>query len=196
MSHQIFRSSLRLTLTLLVAAVLLVGCATRGGDATAPGAAASTAGKVNVWSPAMEARRVALVAATADPGIAVLRTANNELQANVPSDFSFDTDSATLKPGMRLVLDQFAADLAQASMSQMQILIVGHTDSRGPEAAKDALSLARARAVAKYLESRGLPAAAIRVEGRGEREPVIGNSFPSARALNRRVEMFLSELGS
>jgi len=86
----------------------------------------------------MEAKRLALEAATADSGIAVLRTRNNELQANVPSDFSFDTDSATLKPKMKGVLDHFAADLEQAAMSHMRILIVGHTDSPRPEAANDA----------------------------------------------------------
>ena len=136
---------------------------------------------------------MALVAATADSGISILRTQDNELQANVPSDFSFDTDSATLQPRMKAVLDHFAADLDEAGLSQMQMLIVGHTDSRGPEAANDALSLARANAVARYLESKGIAPARIRVEGRGEHEPLIGNDMAVARALNRRVEIFLSE---
>ena len=141
----------------------------------------------------MESRRVALDAATADTGIAVLRTRNNELQANVPSDFSFGTDSAALTPKMMAVLDAFAAGLETPALSHMRILVVGHTDSRGPDDRNEALSVARARAVGRYLESRGIAAARIRVEGHGDREPMIGNEMALTRALNRRVEMFLSE---
>lgn len=192
------------TAALLAAAAALAGCADMtapGGDAgtgtgsaaTAAGAAASAPGRPNVWSRSMEAKRVALTAATSDSGIAVLRTKDNQLQVNVPSDFSFDTDSAAIKPGMRPVLDGFAQDLEATALSHMLILVVGHTDDRGVDAVNDALSLARAESVRKYLVGKGIAAKRIAVQGRGEHQPLIDNDKSYGRALNRRVEIFLRE---
>lgn len=185
---------MRTCATLFLIALALSGCAgvnqrdtAAGGTATAPGA------KVYHWSPSMERKRLALEKATSDSGIAVLRTRDNQLQVNVPSDFSFDSDSAAIKPGMRPVLDEFAQDLGIPAMSRMLVLVVGHTDSRGDDAVNDPLSLARAQAVRKYLEGRGIDGARISIEGRGEREPLATSDQDYARALNRRVEMFLRE---
>ena len=141
----------------------------------------------------MEAKRVALDKAVAGTGISVLRTKDNQLQVNVPSEFSFDTDSAAIKPGMRPVLDQFAEDLHMPVMARMFVLVVGHTDSRGTDAVNDALSLARATSVAKYFEGKGIAAGRIAVEGRGERQPQVDSTKNYALALNRRVEMFLRQ---
>jgi outer membrane protein OmpA-like peptidoglycan-associated protein len=141
----------------------------------------------------MEAKRIALEAVALNTGIAVFRTADNQLQVNVPSEFSFDTDSAAIKPAMRPVLDRFADDLALPVLSHLLVRIVGHTDDRGRDAANDQLSLARARSVGKYLEGHGVAAARISVEGRGEHEPSVTNERGYGRALNRRVEMFLRE---
>lgn len=181
--------------SLVLIALALSGCAgmpDQGGTAAADTAAAA-GGKVYTWSPSMERKRLALEKATNGSGIAVLRTKDNQLQVNVPSDFSFDTDSAAIKPGMRPVLDQFAEDLEIPAMSRMLVLVVGHTDSRGADAVNDPLSLARASAVRKYLEGKGIVSARITAEGRGEREPLASGDMGYARALNRRVEMFLRE---
>jgi outer membrane protein OmpA-like peptidoglycan-associated protein len=123
----------------------------------------------------------------------VFRTPDNQLQVNVPSDFSFGTDSAAIKPAMRPVLARFADDLALPALSHLLVRIVGHTDDRGSDAANDQLSLARARSVAQYLEGLGVSAQRITVEGHGEHEPSVTNAQPYGRALNRRVEMFLRE---
>ena len=175
---------------LFAAASALAGCA--GSQAPGTGAA-SAAAPAYQWSRSMEAKRVALEAATSDSGIAVLRTKDNQLQVNVPSDFSFDSDSASIKPGMRPVLDEFARDLAATGLAQMLILIVGHTDDRGPDAVNDALSLARADNVRKYLVAKGVDAKRIAVQGRGEHQPLVDNDKSYGRALNRRVEIFLRE---
>ncbi len=141
----------------------------------------------------MEAKRVALERVTRDSGIAVLRTADNQLQVNVPSDFSFASNSAAIQPAMQPVLDQFAEDLEAPALAHMLILVVGHTDDRGADAINDALSVARAAAVRKYLEDKGIAAARVSIEGRGEHEPMVDNDKGYGRALNRRVEIFLRE---
>ena len=183
----------------LLAAVLgTAGCSGlmgRGPAAPSPSpVAAAQAGPV--WSASMESKRIALEKATLDTGIVVFRTPDNQLQVNVPSDFSFGTDSAAIKPAMRPVLDRFADDLALPALSHLLVRIVGHTDDRGSDAANDQLSLARARSVAKYIEGQGIAADRITVEGHGEHEPSVTNAQPYGRALNRRVEMFLREPGS
>ena len=190
------RTKLGVALAALWMAVFLYGCAVpKSNNDGAGGAttAASAATRTYVWSRSMEAKRVALDKAVAGTGISVLRTKDNQLQVNVPSEFSFDTDSATIKPGMRPVLDHFAQDLHMPLMSRMVVLVVGHTDSRGTDAVNDALSLARATSVGKYLESKGVAAGRIAVEGRGERQPQVDSTKDYALALNRRVEMFLRE---
>ena len=186
----------------LCAALCLAGCALTApgpvgpgapGGATTAGAATANAPGGYVWSRSMEAKRTALDKAVAGTGISVLRTKDNQLQVNVPSEFSFDTDSAAITPGMRPVLDEFAQDLNIPLLSRMVVLVVGHTDSRGSLAVNDALSLARATRVGRYLESKGISSGRIAVEGRGERQPLVDSTQNYGLALNRRVEMFLRE---
>jgi len=178
----------------LLAAVLgATGCSSLQSFGSPATAADASRQKQPGWSKSMEAKRIALEAVALNTGIAVFRTADNQLQVNVPSEFSFDTDSAAIKPAMRPVLDRFAEDLALPVLSHLLVLIVGHTDDRGRDAANDQLSLARARSVGKYLEGQGVAANRISVEGRGEHEPSVANDRGYGRALNRRVEMFLRE---
>jgi outer membrane protein OmpA-like peptidoglycan-associated protein len=172
----------------LLMALCLGGCAALNKGDSAPAGA-----KGYTWSASMERKRLALEKATSDTGISVVRTHDNELQVNVPSDFSFDVNSAVLKPAMHTVLDQFVEDLEIPAMSRMLILVVGHTDNRGTDAVNEPLSLARAQAVRKYLESKGIASGRIAIEGRGERQPLAEGDKEYARALNRRVEMFLRE---
>ncbi|MEO8059527.1 MAG: OmpA family protein [Burkholderiales bacterium] len=153
----------------------------------------SPGGAANTWSRSMENKRIVLERGAGDSGISVLRTDDNQLQVNVPSEFSFDPESADVKPGMRPVLDQFAAELGDKPLSHLRIRIVGFTDSVGDDALNDALSLARAVSVGKYLEGRGIAANRIEVAGRGERDPMVSNDKAYGRALNRRVEIYLRE---
>jgi phosphate transport system substrate-binding protein len=70
-----------------------------------------------------------------------------------------------------------------------RLLVVGHADVRGSRAANARVSLARARAVARYLEQLGVPASAIQVEARGAEEPVETNTSGTGRGANRRVDV-------
>lgn len=158
-----------------------------GTGAVVGGAAGAIAG--NLWSKRMEDKQQAMQAATAGTGIDVARTSDNQLRVNVPSDFSFDVGRADIKPAMRPVLDQFAQGLDP----NMRVRIIGHTDSTGGDAINDPLSVQRATSVRNYLANRGVNASRTEVYGRGSHEPVADNNSDAGRAMNRRVEIFLSE---
>ncbi len=161
-----------------------------GQSAVIGGAVGAAAG--NLWSKRMEDKRKAMEQATAGTGIEVSRTADNQLQVNVPSDLSFDVGSAALRPSLRPVLEQFAHGLD----ATMLVRIVGHTDSTGSDAINEPLSRQRAETVRNFLADRGLAAARISVDGRGSREPVADNASEAGRSKNRRVEIFLRESGA
>jgi len=63
----------------------------------------------------------------------------------------------------------------------------------GPTPSTTPLSVERAESVRKHLEAKGIEAARIEVEGRGEHQPQIDNKTSYGRALNRRVEIFLRD---
>jgi len=160
-----------------------------GTGAVIGGAIGAVAG--NLWSKRQEERRLAMEQATQGTGVDVTRTADNQLKVNIPSDVSFDTGSAQIKPQMRTVLDPFAASLKDDPKAQLTI--IGHTDSTGSEAVNNPLSVQRAQSVRDYLAARGVASTRIQIDGRGEREPVADNNSDTGRAKNRRVEILLRE---
>jgi outer membrane protein OmpA-like peptidoglycan-associated protein len=145
----------------------------------------------NLWSKRQEDRRIAMQQATQGTGVDVTRTQDNQLKVNIPSDISFDTGSATIKPQMRSVLDPFANSVKDDPNTRLTI--VGHTDSTGSDAINNPLSVQRAESVRDYLTARGVSGTRIEVAGRGAREPVADNGTAAGRAQNRRVEIFLRE---
>jgi outer membrane protein OmpA-like peptidoglycan-associated protein len=158
-----------------------------GRGAVIGGAVGAVAG--NLWSKRMEDKREALARASQGTGVEVARTEDNRLKLNVPSDVSFDSGRADIKPQMRPVLDEIGRNLDP----NVRVTIVGHTDSTGSDAINDPLSRERALAVRDYLSARGVAPSRLSVAGRGSHEPVASNDSESGRAANRRVEIFLSE---
>jgi outer membrane protein OmpA-like peptidoglycan-associated protein len=144
-----------------------------------------------LWSKNMEQKRLAMERATMGSGATVTQTADNQLKLNVPSDVSFDTGRADIKPAMRPILDQFASGLG--SQPNTDVRIIGHTDSTGGDALNDRLSLERAQATKNYLVSRGVNPNQVQIAGRGEHEPIADNNSEAGRSRNRRVEIFLGE---
>ncbi|TFZ04268.1 OmpA family protein [Ramlibacter rhizophilus] len=144
-----------------------------------------------VWSQQMEQRRQAMQRATVGTGVQVSQTADNQLKLDIPSDVSFDTGRADIRPNLRPILDQFASGLANQPMTEVRI--IGHTDSTGPDELNERLSLQRAQATRDYLAARGVDPRQVVIAGRGEREPIADNSTDAGRAKNRRVEIYLGE---
>lgn len=86
--------------------------------------------------------------------------------------------------------------LAQATDQQAlrddagrKLLLVGHTDDTGSSVMNAELSERRARAVAEYLERRGIPRHQVFYQGAGEVYPTADNNTEPGRAQNRRVEI-------
>jgi outer membrane protein OmpA-like peptidoglycan-associated protein len=144
-----------------------------------------------VWSRHMQDKKMAMERATMGSGVQVSQTADNQLKLNIPSDISFDTGRADIKPNMRPILDQFANGLS--NQPNTEIRIIGHTDNTGSDAVNDPLSVQRAQAARQYLAARGVDPNRIVIAGRGEREPIADNSTEAGRAQNRRVEIYLGE---
>jgi outer membrane protein OmpA-like peptidoglycan-associated protein len=125
---------------------------------------------------------------TAGSGVDVTPTDNGSaIMVNLPEGVTFDVGSYTLKPQFRATLDKVADSLKQYPNSLIDVY--GHTDSTGSEAYNQTLSENRARTVANYLMSQGVPSARIRSQGFGETMPVADNASDAGRAKNRRVEI-------
>jgi outer membrane protein OmpA-like peptidoglycan-associated protein len=114
------------------------------------------------------------------------RPASDGPGESVPSDVLFAVGSSTLLPAADPVLRRLAAQVRGTSGP---VVVVGFTDSAGSTQYNLGLSLRRAQAVAAELESLGVPAGRIQVQGLGEADPVAPNTTPSNMALNRRVEI-------
>jgi len=176
------------------AAGAVLGAVTGNSSSAAKGAVLGGAiGAIggNLWSKKMEDKRRAMEQATQGTGVDVTRTADNQLKLNVPSDISFDTGRADIKPELRSVLDSFANGLRDDPTTRVRI--IGHTDNTGSDAINDPLSVQRARSVGSYLADRGISPERIEAIGRGEHEPIADNSTEAGRARNRRVEILLRE---
>lgn len=98
--------------------------------------------------------------------------------------FEFDSD--------RMVgnYDEVLAEVADAVSASFSILTIeGHTDSVGPAAYNEALSLRRADAIKRRLVDRFRVAAMkVKTVGYGESRPIESNANYQGRQANRRVE--------
>jgi len=164
-----------------------------GGRSTRGALLGAAAGAVvgNVWSRRMEQQRQAMEQATRGTGVQVSQTADNRLKLDIPSDISFDTGRADIKPNFRPILDRFATTLNNNPAAF--VTIIGHTDSTGGDLINQPLSLDRAASARDYLSRHGVAGNRITVEGRAAREPVASNQDPAGRARNRRVEIYVNE---
>jgi outer membrane protein OmpA-like peptidoglycan-associated protein len=163
------------------------------GDAGIGAAIGAGVGAVGgyVWSSRMEEQKRQMKQATAGTDIQVSQTANNQLKMNIPSDISFDSGRAEIKPEMYPVLNSLVAGLM--SNPNAQANIVGHTDNTGNDSINNPLSVNRAANTRSYLASQGIQPNRISIDGRGSYEPEVPNDSPMNRARNRRVEIFIFE---
>ena len=77
-----------------------------------------------------------------------------------------------------------------AEVNNLNLVIVGHTDSKGSDAYNMKLGMRRAVAVRDKLVEFGLnPARIIGVESMGEKQPIATNETEQGRAENRRIEI-------
>jgi outer membrane protein OmpA-like peptidoglycan-associated protein len=129
---------------------------------------------------------------TAGTGTQIVDQPDGSLKLNIPSQVTFDTDSATIKSSFRSVLDGVAQTISQEP--NINARVVGHTDSTGNPEHNMTLSQRRAQSVGTYLVDRGVKSARLTTEGRGETQPVASNVTEDERTQNRRVEIYLKPI--
>lgn len=101
----------------------------------------------------------------------------------------FRSAQSTLLPSARAKLDQVTDALL--TVRERNIIVEGHTDSRGSDSYNQALSQRRAESVRDYIVQKGYPADRIQARGKGEGSPVADNASAEGRANNRRVEIVI-----
>jgi OmpA-OmpF porin, OOP family len=124
----------------------------------------------------------------ADP--AEVRAANKHLFELAPPkpqrfDLFFDVGGTVLTPESQSALDGVVS--AALGRSGADIIVTGHTDTRGSLQQNDGLALRRAEEVKQLLTGRGFPAARIEAVGRGERELAVPTADDVDEPRNRRV---------
>jgi outer membrane protein OmpA-like peptidoglycan-associated protein len=101
----------------------------------------------------------------------------------------FRSAESTLLSSAQVKLDQVAKALLD--VPARNLIVEGHTDSRGSTSYNQDLSQRRADAVRDYLVQRGYPADRIQALGKGKGSPIADNASPEGRANNRRVEIVI-----
>jgi len=136
----------------------------------------------------MDQQEAALRDDLAGSGVQVSRQ-GEDIVLSVPSNVTFDFDSAEIKPQAYPTLNEIASTLR--NYEQTTVRVIGHTDSTGSEDYNVDLSLRRAQSVSRYLQGQGVIAPRIAAFGAGEAQPVASNATDAGRAANRRVEMVI-----
>ena len=107
---------------------------------------------------------------------------------------NFDFDKSVVKPQYFEMLHKF---IEYVNFNDYEVVIEGHTDSKGTNAYNMALGMRRAQSVkAKLLEFGMDPSRIVGTVSKGEEEPVATNTTDEGRAQNRRIEFKLSRRGS
>ena len=104
-------------------------------------------------------------------------------------DILFETNSSTIDPSSKLVLEAFASWLNYNG--DIKIEIQGHTDDVGGEDDNLALSKDRAFSVMEYLIELKVSASRLSFKGYGESQPKFENNSELNRSKNRRTDFLI-----
>lgn len=119
------------------------------------------------------------------------RTSNGMVMVLSSSTFKFDFDSAELKPHNRELLSRIAGILLASKGFGLSVF--GYTDDIGTKQYNQKLSERRAEAVRNYLVQAGLDASLVNAKGFGKTNPLVNGETEEARAINRRVEIAVTD---
>jgi len=180
--------------SLLVAAVVLSGCAKRPATtqaaAPAPTGSASTTASTPPPAPAPVQSDTPTAATTTPAPSSTARPAVQDFAA-VPElvDVFFDFDKYDIRPGDAKTLDANANWLK--SNSSHLVLIEGHCDERGTNEYNLALGERRAKSTMNYLVSQGVQANRITIISYGEERPQCTEHNEACWAKNRRAHFLV-----
>jgi OOP family OmpA-OmpF porin len=101
-----------------------------------------------------------------------------------PTEVLFDFDGTELRADGRKVLDDLAQKLLATELES--VAAIAHADRVGDEAYNERLALRRADAIRTYLVGKGVPEKLVRVDSKGEREPVTAGRCDALGEESRR----------
>jgi len=139
----------------------------------------------------MDQQEAELRAQLQSTGVSVTRV-GNQIILNMPSNITFQTDSATVNAGFNDTL--VSVGLVLKKFNKTVVDVTGHTDNTGSDAHNQDLSQRRAVAVATILANQGVDQRRFYIEGKGESDPIASNANEAGRSQNRRVEIQISPL--
>jgi outer membrane protein OmpA-like peptidoglycan-associated protein len=114
-----------------------------------------------------------------------------EKEIKITQQIHFEFGKATIRPISFPVLDAVVDVLKKNP--KIRIEVQGHTDNVGGKAYNQLLSQQRADSVRKYLVDHGIDSARLVSVGYGMDKPLVPNTDPKNRALNRRVQFVRTE---
>ncbi|MGB3110377.1 MAG: OmpA family protein [Psychrobacter alimentarius] len=104
---------------------------------------------------------------------------------------NFEVDKAVIPDVNKAFLDRAAKIMAE--VPDMNLVIIGHTDSQASDAYNMELSRERADSVKAYLVSQGIDESKLSTKGMGETDPIADNSTEQGRFRNRRIEFMVND---
>jgi len=164
------------------------GAKTRNAVLIGAGIGALAGGGIGVYQDRQEAR---LRQELQNTGVSVSRV-GDEIVLNMPSNITFATDQASIKPEFYRVLNSVALVLKEFNRNLVNVY--GHTDSDGSDSYNQQLSERRAVNVSQYLVQQGTDSRRYYVVGYGEERPIASNASAEGKSQNRRVEIRLVPL--
>jgi outer membrane protein OmpA-like peptidoglycan-associated protein len=117
-----------------------------------------------------------------------------EKEIRITQQIQFEFNKAVIRPGISFkILDEVVGVLNDNPKISLEVQ--GHTDNVGGDAYNMNLSQKRADAVRAYLVSKGISTSRLVSKGYGFHQPLVPNTTPSNRELNRRVQFIRTEAG-
>src|SRR5215212_5003128 len=123
-------------------------------------------------------------------GDAEVRREGEGIVINFKEKVLFAFDQSDLSSNAESSLNKLSNILQK--YPETDIVIIGHTDSKGSDSYNQNLSERRANSVSYYLRNHNISAARVTVKGMGETDPVASNDTDEGRSLNRRVEFVIT----
>ena len=179
-------------MSLLLAGLMITGCAKRPATTAATAAAPAPAPRAATPAPAPSPSAPSSGGAAAAPAAPAQtpRPSPKEFMAVAAlKEVYFDFDKYDIRPEDAKTLDANATWLK--SNADNLLLIEGHCDERGTNEYNLALGERRAKATMNYLVSQGIQANRITIISYGEERPVCNEKTEACWAKNRRANFLV-----